>query len=118
MPHPAGERLPPRLQLEVVELRDPVSVGHLDQLQVTADLLERSQCLLHVLLLRSLPTSEPAHVLSPADNGIPETGDETPSLAVSRLDVRHYFANLDAFESDRLRNHLRHLTRRSPRSVL
>ena len=34
------------------------------------------------------------------------------------LNVRHYFANLDALESDRLRNHLRHLIRRSPSSVL
>ena len=40
------------------------------------------------------------------------------SPAVSLLNVRHYFANLDAFESDRLRNHLRHLIRRSPSSVL
>jgi hypothetical protein len=34
------------------------------------------------------------------------------------LNVRHYLANLDALESDRLRNHLRHLIRRSPSSVL
>jgi hypothetical protein len=34
------------------------------------------------------------------------------------LDVRYYFANLDALESDSVGDHLRHLIRRSPSSVL
>jgi hypothetical protein len=81
VPHPAGERLPPRLQLEVVELRDPVSVGHLDQLQVAADLLEPSQCLLHVLLLDHCRHLNPHPCRSLRDNGIPEPVTKTPSRA-------------------------------------